>query len=155
MPHINELYDFTVTAVIVNQGRVLLVHHLRYGMWLPIGGHIEPYEDPEEALHREIEEETGLKKIRVLSSRPDFRSPGTKALLTPNYVDVHEANLPHKHITFVYFVVSASADFVLSQEHNAMRWLTPDELLQPIYNLSKAVIFYAQAALTLAEKKLD
>ena len=152
MAHIHELFDFTVTAVIINQNRVLLVNHPRYNKWIPVGGHIELDEDPEEALYKEIREETGLENIRILSSKPDFDSPGTKPLLTPNYVDVHEANLPHKHISFTYFAVSDSPDFVLSDEHDAMRWFTEAELSLPEYQLSTAVKFYAVEALQLARK---
>lgn len=60
MPHIHERYDFVVNAFIVFNNKVLLVHHPKYDKWLPMGGHVELDEDPEEALFREIEEETGL-----------------------------------------------------------------------------------------------
>ena len=153
MPHIHALYDFTITAIIVNQDRVLLLNHPRYNKWLPIGGHIELSEDPEQALHREILEETGLSNVRILSTKPNFDSPGTKPLVTPNYVDVHEANLPHKHISFTYFVTSENSDFVLSAEHEAMRWFTEDELNLPEYQLSVAVKFYALEALKSARNK--
>ena len=155
MPHINELYDFVVAAIIVHNNEVLLVNHPRYDKWLPIGGHIELHEDPEVALLREIKEESGLEQISILSSRPDFKSPGFKPLVTPNYVDVHEANAPHRHISFTYLVESKSPDFVLSAEHNAMRWFTNAELRSSKYNLMEAVIFYAEAALALAQKQLD
>lgn len=41
MPHIHELYDFTITVFIVHDGRVLLVNHPKYDKWIPMGGHIE------------------------------------------------------------------------------------------------------------------
>ena len=56
MPHIHDLYDFVVSAFIVHKGKVLLIYHKRYHEWLPIGGHIELDEDPQEALYREIKE---------------------------------------------------------------------------------------------------
>ncbi len=153
MPHIHELFDYTITVFIVHIESVLLVNHPRYNKWIPIGGHVELDEDPEQALYREIVEETGLKNVRILSHRPSFKSPGTKQLLTPNYVDVHEANPPHKHISFTYLAISDSPDFVLSDEHVAMRWFTLPELRLPEYKLSEAVIFYALAALDLANNQ--
>lgn len=57
MPHIHDLIDFTVAAYIVNNGKVALVNHLQLKRWMPVGGHIELNEDPEEALFREIKEE--------------------------------------------------------------------------------------------------
>lgn len=150
MPHINYLYDYTVTAFIVNQaGQVLLVNHPRYDKWIPVGGHIELDEDPEEALLREIQEETGL-EVEILSSRPPVSSDGVKFLLTPHYVDVHEANPPHKHISFTYFARALHDDFVRSDEHDDMRWFSLDELEEPAYNLSNSVKFYAKEAVKAA-----
>lgn len=149
MPHIHELYDYTITAFIVNNSRqVLLVNHPRYNKWIPVGGHIELDEDPEQALFREVKEETGL-DIEVLSDRPRITSPGTKFLITPHYIDVHEANPPHKHISFTYFVKTESDKFILSDEHDDMRWFTLAELEDETYALSEAIKFYAREAITL------
>ena len=154
MPHINYYHDFTVTAFIVNAGRVLLVNHPRYNKWIPVGGHIEHDEDPEAALFREIKEETGLRDICVLSSRPDVESEGTKFLLAPNYMDVHEANPPHKHISLTYFVIAEDDKFTLSDEHDDMKWFTLNELQNPKYSLSNSVIFYATQAISTADGSL-
>ena len=148
MPHINELYDYTITAFIVNnKSEILLLHHPRYGKWLPVGGHIELDEDPEEALFREIAEETGLEAI-PLTSKPEVVSPESKFILTPNYVDVHEANPPHKHISFTYFMESKFDDFKLSDEHTDMRWFSLNDLDDEKYGLSSSVKFYAREAIS-------
>ena len=57
MPHIHDLIDFIVDAYIVHNNSVLLILHKKLKIWLPIGGHIELNEDPDEALMREIKEE--------------------------------------------------------------------------------------------------
>lgn len=149
MPHIHELYDFVVICFIVHNERVLLVNHPRYGRWIPPGGHIELNEDPETALFREIQEETGL-TVEILSQKPALTSPGTKFILTPNYVNVHEANPPHKHIAFIYFARTKSDQYVLSDEHEAIHWFRANELRQTRYKLSPAVQFYANAAIEKA-----
>src|SRR5262249_36861202 len=41
-------------------GKVLLPWRRRNRLWLPMGGHIEPNEDPIEAVLREVEEESGV-----------------------------------------------------------------------------------------------
>ena len=71
MPHIHEKYDFVITVYIVYDKKVLLVHHPRYGKWIPMGGHIELDEDPEEALFREIQEETGL-EVEIVAEKPSM-----------------------------------------------------------------------------------
>lgn len=50
----------TASAFIVFDGKVLLHKHKKFAIWLPVGGHIELGESPEEAVVREIKEECGL-----------------------------------------------------------------------------------------------
>jgi 8-oxo-dGTP diphosphatase len=149
MPHIHDLYDFTVGFFVVHKDRVLLVEHPRYGKWLAPGGHIELDEDPEEALLREIAEETGL-SVEILSDKPNLGVSKNKPLFTPNYMDVHDANAPHKHIGLVYFARSATDKARLSAEHTSLKWFTEAELHDQEYNIDPAVIFYAQQALAKA-----
>jgi 8-oxo-dGTP pyrophosphatase MutT (NUDIX family) len=150
MPHIHELYDFTVTVFIVYEGKTLLVHHPRYGKWVPMGGHIELDEDPEEALYREVEEETGL-EVEIINKRPDFEvEPGTKLLPVPNFMDVHDANAPHRHIGLIYFAVAKHDNHVLSAEHTDIRWLGEADLDKAEYDLDPSVKFYCREAFRLA-----
>lgn len=52
---------FTASALIKNnENKVLLVFHRKLGVWLYPGGHIENNETPDEAVIREVKEETGL-----------------------------------------------------------------------------------------------
>lgn len=146
MPHIHHLYDFTITAFITYQDKVLFVHHPRYGKWIAPGGHIELNEDPEQALIREIEEETGL-KTEIISTKPSIPGSSRKLLPTPEFMDVHEANAPHQHISFVYFAKALSDSFVLSDEHLAMKWFSQDDLASIEYNLDPVDVFYAKKAL--------
>ena len=152
MPHIHDLYDFTVGAFIVFDNKVLLVEHPRYGMWIQPGGHVELHENPEQALYREIAEETGL-KVTVLSSKPDIKSPGHEFLLTPNYLQVHDANPPHRHIDLKYFCKADSPDYVLSAEHTAMRWFSETDLEDPRYKLDPDVIFCSKQAIAAAKQQ--
>ena len=83
MPHIHDLYDFVVSVFIVHKNKILLVYHKNYQEWLPIGGHIELNEDPEQALYREIQEECGL-KVKILAETPPIRHRGVKPIPTPS-----------------------------------------------------------------------
>jgi len=53
-----------VTAVIRQNDRFLLARHAHSGSWSLIGGAVEPGEEPAEALHREVFEETGA-RVRI------------------------------------------------------------------------------------------
>jgi len=147
MPHINEKIDFTVSAFIVFQNQVLLIDHKTLKLWLPIGGHIELDEDPEQALFREIEEECGL-EVEIVAEKPDVASKGTKWLYRPEYLDIHDINETHKHCAFTYFLKAKSDKVVLAEkEHNQIKWFSKQELDEEKYAIRPAVKFFAQKAL--------
>jgi 8-oxo-dGTP pyrophosphatase MutT (NUDIX family) len=149
VPHIHDQYDFVITVFIVHGGKVLLVNHPRYNKWIPMGGHIELDEDPEEALFREIKEETGL-EVEILSKKPEIDQHDTKFIYTPRYIDVHEASAPHKHIALVYFAKAKNNKHRLSDEHKAIKWLSLKDLGKSKYALSESVKFYAKEAVKAA-----
>ncbi|NBT91055.1 MAG: NUDIX domain-containing protein [Verrucomicrobia bacterium] len=91
MPHIHEKIDFTVSLFIVQDGKVLLIHHKKLDAWLPIGGHIELDEDPEQAAYREAREECGL-EIELIGERQPTTGPGTRALVRPRFLDIHRVS---------------------------------------------------------------
>ncbi len=150
MPHIHEKIDFAVSILIVNDDKVLLVNHPRYDLWLPIGGHIELDEDSDQALFREAKEESGL-DIEVMSHKPSQKDKTIKPLYAPHYVDIHEANPPHKHLGLIYFAKSRSNKFIKSDEHTDMKWFSTAELADPKYKISETVQFYASEAIQLAK----
>ena len=147
MPHIHDLIDFIVNIFIVYENRVLLIHHKQLDKWLPVGGHIELDEDPEEALFREVKEECGL-EIEVLNKKPVIESEGTKFLYTPLFLDIHRISNTHKHIGLVYFAKAKSDKFIFNkEEHKNIRWFGEEDLEKPEFNLSPTVKFYIKEAL--------
>ena len=150
MPHIHDLYDFVVSVFIVHNNKVLLIYHKKYNEWLPIGGHVELNEDPEEALYREIKEESGL-KVSILAETPDIKHSGVKPLPTPSFVDAHRISAKHKHIAFVYFGVSSTDRVKLHErEHREFRWLGLNELKSVELRLTRSIYFYCVEALKKA-----
>ncbi len=146
MPHVHELIDFTVSVFIVHDNKVLLIHHKKLNIWLPIGGHIELDEDPEQALFREVKEECGL-EIEILANKPSIESPGTKFLYTPSFLDIHALPENHKHIALTYFAKSASDEFIYNkEEHHDIRWFGKEDLEKSEFSLIPAVKFYAKEA---------
>ena len=102
MAHIHEKIDFTVAIFVVHGGKVLLIHHRKLDKWLPLGGHIELDEDPEQAALREAKEESGL-DVELLGERPPTTSPGTRALIAPRFLDIHRISDTHEHIGMIYW----------------------------------------------------
>ena len=157
MPHIHESIDFVVSAYIVFDNNTLLIDHKALGMWLPIGGHIELNEHPEEALFREIEEESGLGADHLIvlkSNRGEYAaSENRRALFAPVHLDIHRISPTHQHVALNYFIKSKVSMVVLAAaEHHAIRWFSQQELTDPRYNIPGDVQWYAFEAIKAAQE---
>jgi 8-oxo-dGTP pyrophosphatase MutT (NUDIX family) len=147
MAHIHEKIDFTVAIFVVHNARVLVIHHRKLDKWLPLGGHIELDEDPEQAALREAREESGF-EVELLGDRPPTTSPGTRALIAPRFLDIHRISATHEHIGMIYWARPKTGALTLAAaEHHDIRWCTVQELetLQPA--MSDAVKWYCQQAI--------
>ena len=147
MAHIHERIDFTVAIFVVHDGKVLLIHHRTLDKWLPLGGHIELDEDPEQAALREAKEESGL-EVALIGERPPTTEPGTRALIAPRFLDIHRITDTHEHIGMIYWARPKNGRVTLSAlEHHDIRWCSDAELdaLRP--PMSNAVKWYCRKAL--------
>ena len=160
MAHIHEKIDFTVAIFVVHEDKVLLIHHRKLDKWLPLGGHIELDEDPEQAAWREAKEESGL-DVELLGERPPTTGPGTRALIAPRFLDIHRINETHEHIGLIYWarpkVGSARCADRTSQrdvpttlateEHHDIRWCRTDDLDKLSPPMTDAVKWYCRQAI--------
>lgn len=150
MPHIHEKVDFTVEVFIVHKNKVLLRKHDKYKIWLSVGGHIEPDEDPNQAAVREVKEEVGL-DIRLFGNVPKPLAEGKdyRELLPPRFLNRHRINPTHEHVSHVFFAKSdtdkirAATDEV-SEE---IKWFSKGDLESDSYGLKDNVKYYAKKAL--------
>ena len=121
--------DFTATVFIVHKGRVLLHRHKKFGFWLPLGGHIEPNELPEDAALREVKEECGL-DIRLMDAdEGGLRDERVRMLVKPAHILLEDIEAGHQHIDFIYYGTSTS-DAVRAPEGESQefRWFGPEDL---------------------------
>lgn len=147
--HIHEKIDFTASAYIVFDNKVLLHMHKKLGKWLQVGGHIELDEDPNEAVLREAKEEAGL-DIELVGEpvAPKNESTGTRELVLPRFLNRHffDEARTHEHIDFSYFARAKSGD-AKGEEGGEIRWFTKEEIADPALDLLPDVRRYALLAL--------
>ena len=102
------------------RGLVLLGDHVKSGLWLPSGGHVEDGEDPRDTVSREALEELGIHARfhdRLGSGRPFF------VTVTPT-VGEHR-----HHDVSLWFVLACGLDASLDpdpREYRGIRWFPLD-----------------------------
>jgi 8-oxo-dGTP pyrophosphatase MutT (NUDIX family) len=108
---------FSVAVYPRHQGRVLLIHHRRLGIWLPPGGEIHEGETPLEAAARELREETGLVGRFPKTSEIDGTPLGLIGY------EEHPAGSKGTHMNFV-FVADVDTDEVKpNDEFEEWKWV--------------------------------
>lgn len=109
----------TVGALVFNQeGKMFLMKsHKFYGKYVVPGGHIELGETIEQALKRELKEETGMDVF-------GFRFIGIQELV------FDKAFWKKKHFIFLdYACKTNSTEVKLNEEAQSFIWVTPNEAL--------------------------
>jgi 8-oxo-dGTP pyrophosphatase MutT (NUDIX family) len=121
--------DLTVAAVVLNEGRYLIVEEVanRRNVLTQPGGHIDAGESPEQAVVREVREETGC------------------TVLCEDLVGVYLWIQPQTRQQFLRLVYSADfmdcdENAVLDRGIIARRWLTLDELQKSRASLRTPVV---------------
>jgi ADP-ribose pyrophosphatase YjhB (NUDIX family) len=150
MAHKNYEMDLTVEVFVVNNGKVLLRKHDKYGMWLSVGGHLEPNEDPNEAAIREVKEEVGL-DVDLISTFVvlDYEKEKYKHLIPPAYMNRHSINEIHEHITMIFFAKTKNTELKQGTKEISpeLKWFNLNELENLNEGITRSVKEYAKNAL--------
>ena len=123
----NEIAHFTASAWVLNRdhSKVLLIHHNLYNSWSWTGGHADDDEDLCAVAIREVQEETGLKHVKLLQD--DVFS------LEILVVEGHEKRgkyVPsHLHLNLTYLLEADDGEAltVKPDENSGVRWFTPED----------------------------
>jgi 8-oxo-dGTP pyrophosphatase MutT (NUDIX family) len=122
--------DFTVAVFIVNNGKVLLHKHKKLEKWLPLGGHIDNDELPQECAIREVKEESGL-NIKLVDCGENLSEVGSMNLVQPYAVLCHDITKHHQHINFEFFARLASGGIApAAGESEEIKWFALPDVLK-------------------------
>ncbi|MCL2461321.1 MAG: NUDIX domain-containing protein [Defluviitaleaceae bacterium] len=124
---------FTATGIVFNREKsILMIHHKKLRVWLPPGGHVEENELPDEAVLREIFEETGVRAKIVAGKQGIALSDAhCRELERPFTVLLEDIDKDgtHNHIDLVY-ICEAETDELAPQESevNGIGWFTLEQV---------------------------
>ncbi len=144
---------FAATTYVVYNNKVLLHKHKKLGLWIPIGGHIDENELPEETAMREIKEEFGLEvkliwhdTIKQLSE-DEQSQPRVKIINRPIHILLEDLK-DHQHIDLIYYAIAISDKVTLEEGISEYKWASEDDLEE--MNLQQNVLLFSKEALHLS-----
>lgn len=119
--------------VVDGYGNILLNHHKILDMWFQFGGHSDGNENSLEVAKREIEEESGIKDIDLLTN-------GIFDVCV-NLIDSNEKKHEpeHYHYDINFLFKTSSKNFVVSSESKELKWVSIDEALKLINSEDKSM----------------
>lgn len=111
---------------------MLLRLHEKYNFWIDPGGHIDPGEDINQAVLREVLEEVGL-KVELVGPRgwveKDFEF--NKDLVPPIFVNRHSIDERHDHSSLIFVAKSDTRELHPNEKDSLdveCVWVTKEEL---------------------------
>lgn len=126
--------QFTATAYIIHERKVLLIFHRKMNKWLPPGGHLDINETPAEAAKREVREETGLEIDFILQENLWIERWNAKSFARPylcllEEIPAYQDKPAHQHVDFIYLArPNGGKETDNLDETNGMRWFSLEEI---------------------------
>jgi 8-oxo-dGTP pyrophosphatase MutT (NUDIX family) len=117
--------EFVSTVYVVKDNKVLMTWNKKVNSFVPIGGHIDKNEIPNDAAIREAKEESGL-DIELISP---FDKSKTGNLVQPVHIHLDHIKEYHEHINLLYFgIVKGGKCNEIDDEGKELRWFSKAEI---------------------------
>lgn len=137
----NKIAHITVSAWITNKDRdkILMIYHNIYDSWAWIGGHADGDDDMLRVIKKEIEEETGLTNVKLLSDG----IYGLNIITVENHIKRAKFVNSHLHFDIEFLFEADESDTlrIKEDENSGVKWVDIDkvceysteEKMKPIY----------------------
>ena len=147
----NKIAHFTTSAWIVNDlhTKILMIYHNIYDSWAWVGGHADGDSDLVHVIYKEVEEETGLTNLKMLSDGVY----GINIITVDNHIRKGQIVNSHLHFDVEFLLEANEKDSIRikEDENSGIQWVPIDkvceysseEKMKPIYErLNKKLVKY-------------
>lgn len=128
----NDTAHFTASAWVVTPecDMALMVYHNIYNSWSWTGGHADSEADLAAVALREVQEETGVKNARLVSTAPF----SLETLTVDGHMKKGEYVHSHLHLNLTYLIEADRNDelFIKPDENSGVRWFAPKEIFASV-----------------------
>lgn len=123
-----KFFHFTASAVVFNEEytKVLFINHKIYDSWGWMGGHMDGLTDFLAVAKKEVFEESGIKKLKLVLNDPVSIEilPVWSHYKNGDYISAHQ----HLNVTYA-FVADEKAELKMNKvETNGVKWILIKEL---------------------------
>lgn len=118
----------TTIFLVKDDGKVLLTWNGRLDTWIPVGGHIEPGDNPDDAIIREVKEEIPGFEFEFIPS-PHYEGNNAVKVIKPYRVQIERVPHHNSHINIVFFGKCTKwVNLEENDEGDKLRWFSEEEL---------------------------
>ncbi|HLD04294.1 MAG TPA: NUDIX domain-containing protein [Candidatus Nanoarchaeia archaeon] len=118
---------WVTTIYLVKDSKVLLTWNKNLQTWIPVGGHMDPGETPEEAIKREVEEEVGCSF--VFHPEPKEECNGNVRVLSPLRIQIDKVPHHGQHINIKFAgKVTKWKEVSETDEQEKLKWFSKEDL---------------------------
>jgi 8-oxo-dGTP pyrophosphatase MutT (NUDIX family) len=125
----NELVHFTTSAFVVNKNRdkLLMIYHNIYNSWGWVGGHADGDKDLFKVIKKEIEEETGVKNLKLIVDGIF----SMEMIPVKGHIKKEKYVSPHVHISIDYLFETDEKEKlkIKEDENSGVKWIPIDKVV--------------------------
>ena len=137
----SELFHITSSSFTMNKtlDKVLMVHHNIYNSWSWIGGHADGEENLLSVALREIQEESGVSKMKAERDK----AISLDILTTNGHIKRGKYVSSHLHLNISYYIIADEDEelHIKPDENSGVKWIPVDELEVYVTEADMLVIY--------------
>lgn len=139
----NEIAHFTASNGVVNKEKtkVLMIYHNIYKSWAWTGGHADGESNLLKVALRELEEETGLKNLKILSDG----IYGLQILTVDGHIKKGKYVASHLHLDCCFLIQADENEEtrIKEDENSGVKWISIEEAIK-VTNEEKMIPIYSK-----------